>query len=78
MRLRFPRDRSANRHPVNVRHHGGDRTFGERLADGVTTVGSWPFIATQTALLGLWLIANTVLIRDWLNGARSIRTRSSC
>ena len=32
-------------------------------------MGSWPFIATQTALLGLWLIANTVLIRDWLNGA---------
>ncbi|HET9722839.1 MAG TPA: DUF1003 domain-containing protein [Actinomycetota bacterium] len=70
MRLRFPRDRGANRHPVNIRHHGRDRTFGERLADGVTAaVGSWPFIASQTALLGMWIVANAVLIRDWLHGA---------
>ena len=41
MRLRFPRDRSANRHSVNIRHDGRDRTVGERLADGVTAaVGS--------------------------------------
>lgn len=69
MRLRFPREWQEHRHPVNVRHHGAERTFGERLADGVTAaVGSWPFIATQSLLLGLWLVANTVLIRDWLRG----------
>jgi len=69
MRLRFPKDWQAHRHPVNIRHHGSDRTLGERLADGVTAVvGSWPFIATQSVLLGLWLLANAVLIGDWLGG----------
>ena len=69
MRLRFPKDWQDHRHPVNIRHHGSDRTPGERLADGVTAVvGSWPFIATQSVLLGLWLFANAVLIGDWLGG----------
>jgi uncharacterized membrane protein len=48
---------------------GDDRTRGERIADGVAAnVGSWPFIITQTILLGLWILANGVLIRDWLGG----------
>jgi uncharacterized membrane protein len=69
MRLRFPKDWETHRHPVNVRHHGKDRTLGERLADGVTAiVGSWPFIATQSVLLGLWIFANAVLIKDWIGG----------
>jgi uncharacterized membrane protein len=54
---------------VNIRHHGAQRTFGERLADGVTaSVGSWPFIVTQSVLLGTWILANAVLIRDWIGG----------
>ncbi len=69
MRLRFPKGWGAHRHPVNIRHLGAERTFGERVADGVAaSVGSWPFIIAQTTLLGLWLLANTVLIRDWIHG----------
>lgn len=62
-------DRITLRHPVNIRHRGDLRTFGERLADGVAArVGSWPFIAAQSLLLGLWIAANGFLIRDWLGG----------
>jgi uncharacterized membrane protein len=69
MRLRFPEGSGPHRHPVNVRHMGDDRTRGERVADGVAaSVGSWPFIITQTMLLALWILANVVLIRDWLGG----------
>jgi uncharacterized membrane protein len=57
------------RHPVNVRHAGAGRTPGERLADIVANrVGSWPFIATQSVLLLGWIVANAVLIGDWLGG----------
>jgi uncharacterized membrane protein len=69
MRLRFPRDRDPDRNPVNVRHFGDRRTTVERIADGVAAgVGSWPFIIIQSALLGLWIVANGLLIRDWLGG----------
>jgi uncharacterized membrane protein len=69
MRLRYPKDWQAHQNPVNVRHHGKDRTTGERLADGVTAaVGSWPFITTQSILLGFWIFANAVLISDWVGG----------
>ncbi len=67
MRLRFPAGWGPPRHPVNIRHMGDDRTPGERVADGVAaSVGSWPFIITQTVLLAVWIFANVVLIRDWL------------
>jgi uncharacterized membrane protein len=69
MRLRFPNTWGPHRHPVNVRHVGKDRTPGERVADGVAaTVGSWPFIITQSVVLAAWIVANAVLIRDWLGG----------
>ena len=49
MRLRFPIDLSTHRHPVNIRHEGEERTFGERTADNVAAlVGSWPFIIVQS------------------------------
>jgi uncharacterized membrane protein len=68
MRLRFPRDADPNRSPVNVRHFD-QRTRGERVADTVTaSVGSWPFIITQSVLLAIWIVANTVLIGDWIAG----------
>jgi len=69
MRLRFPKMRGTLRHPVNVRHVGSNRTRGERVADGVAaTVGSWPFIIVQSILLGLWILGNALIIRDWLGG----------
>jgi uncharacterized membrane protein len=69
MRLRFPKTWGPHRHPVNIRHVGAERTLGERVADGVAgSVGSWPFIITQSLLLAAWLLANAFLIRDWLGG----------
>jgi uncharacterized membrane protein len=69
MRLRYPKRRGPDRHPANIRHFGDQRTLGERVADGVAaSVGSWPFIIIQSLLLGLWILANAFLIRDWLGG----------
>ncbi len=69
MRLRFPADQREHRAPVNVRHAGDGRTFGERVADGVAAaVGSWPFIIIQSLLLVLWIVANAVIISGWLGG----------
>lgn len=35
-------------------------SFGQRIADGVAnTVGSWPFILGQSALLAFWITWNT-------------------
>jgi uncharacterized membrane protein len=57
------------RHPVNRRHFGDQRTMAERVADRLAGgVGSWPFILTQTFLLATWIVANTLLIRDWVGG----------
>jgi uncharacterized membrane protein len=68
MTLRFPRDVGEHRSPVNIRHLE-QRTRGERVADAVAaSVGSWPFIITQSLLLGLWIFANAVIIADWLGG----------
>lgn len=69
MQLRFPKAWGPHHHPANIRHLGGGRTVGERVADGVAaSVGSWPFIITQSLLLGAWILANALLIRDWLGG----------
>ena len=69
MSLRFPKGSRKNRHPTNIRHFGGERTFGERIADDVAArVGSWPFIIIQSGLLIMWLVANGFLIHNWLGG----------
>jgi uncharacterized membrane protein len=69
MSLRFPKSRGKDRHPVNVRHMGARRTFGERVADRIAAgVGSWPFIITQSVLLAAWILANGLLIMAWLGG----------
>jgi uncharacterized membrane protein len=35
------------------------RSVGERVADGVAArVGSWPFILSQSGLLGIWILYN--------------------
>jgi uncharacterized membrane protein len=50
------RERKPARNPPS-----GEPALGERLADAVATnVGSWTFIAIQSALLCLWIIANSV------------------
>jgi hypothetical protein len=41
----------------------GAAPFGARLADGVTGfMGSWRFIAIQTGIVAIWLVANIVLL----------------
>lgn len=69
MRLRFPRGGGPPHHaPINIRHID-QRTLGERVADTVAaSVGSWPFILTQSTVLLAWLVLNAFLIRDWLGG----------
>jgi uncharacterized membrane protein len=68
MRLRQPRETRSSRAPVNIRHYEM-RTLGERVADGVAAgVGSWTFIITQSVLLAAWIVANGLLISDWLGG----------
>ena len=40
-------------------------TFGQRLADRVTnSIGSWPFIIVQSAILLVWIIMNTIAWRQ--------------
>lgn len=47
-------------HNVNILHKAQMST-GDRVADRVAaTVGSWPFIITQSALLTCWIILNIV------------------
>ena len=68
MRLRFPQGNDPNRSPVNIRHLER-RTLGERVADVVAaTVGSWPFIVTQSILLAAWIVLNAVAIGGWSAG----------
>jgi uncharacterized membrane protein len=42
-------------------------TFGQRVADRVAaTMGSWPFIIIQTAILFVWIVLNvTAVVRRW-------------
>lgn len=44
-----------------------DRTFGDKVADKVTSgIGSWKFIITQTIFTLLWIILNTVaFVAHW-------------
>ena len=54
--------RKRNRTPS-----GPPLTSGQRIADGVAaTMGSWPFIIVQTAILAFWILLNVVAwIRHW-------------
>jgi uncharacterized membrane protein len=42
-------------------------TIGQRIADQVaSTMGSWPFIITQTVVLAIWIVLNvTAFIQRW-------------
>ena len=55
------------KHPVNLKHHGDDRTFGQRAADGFAkAAGSWRFIIIQSIILAVWILLNvTAWIHRW-------------
>jgi uncharacterized membrane protein len=58
----------TQRHPVNVAHHD-ERSLGEKFADIVAArVGSWPFIITQSTLLVLWILYNSWVALQILQG----------
>lgn len=59
--------RTARRRVRGRREAGPPLTTGQRIADGVAaTMGSWPFIIVQTAILALWILLNIVAwIRHW-------------
>ncbi len=60
--LRFPRFKHDHPAIMDVNKEHEERlTIGARIADKVAaTVGSWSFIITQSILLALWLILNSV------------------
>jgi uncharacterized membrane protein len=47
--------------------HREEMTFGQRLADSTAhTIGSWPFIVVQTAIVLFWIVLNiTAWVRRW-------------
>ena len=54
--------RATHVHPVN-RQLVEDAPFGARIADRVTDfLGSWRFIAIQTAIVAVWIAGNVVLL----------------
>jgi len=55
-------------HPV-IQAAADNRTLGERVADGVARFGgSWPFIFSFLGLILAWMVLNTVVLDDALNG----------
>ena len=56
------RPRPVYRHPVNAEMFN-EPPRGARVADSVTTfLGSWTFIAIQTAIVVIWVLGNVYLI----------------
>jgi uncharacterized membrane protein len=54
-----------NRHPVNVAMFEG-APLGARVADQVTRfIGSWLFLAIQTAIVIAWIAGNVILFFDF-------------
>jgi uncharacterized membrane protein len=54
--------RTVYRHPVNAEIYNAP-SIGARIADAVTAfLGSWKFIALQTAIVITWIVGNVYLI----------------
>jgi uncharacterized membrane protein len=54
--------RDPYRHPVNISSYD-EASFGDRLADRVVAfIGSWTFLAIQTAIVIVWIVGNIYLI----------------
>lgn len=63
-RLRWLRGptRTPSRHPVN-RQFSDEAPLGSRVADRVTSfLGSWRFIAIQTAIVLIWIVGNVIMV----------------
>ncbi len=47
--------------------HSSKRTFGQRIADGISAgMGSWSFIIIQTLIVLVWMACNLIgFIRHW-------------
>lgn len=57
----------GHKHPVNRAHHD-QPTFGERLADRLSSgMGSWTFLFAQTIFMALWVLLNTygLFVAHW-------------
>jgi len=68
IRFNFPTYKHDHPPVLDVNEVADDRmTFGQKVADQVaSTVGSWPFIITQSIILAIWLILNiTGLVFRW-------------
>lgn len=64
----FPHFNHAPAAIIDVNKVADERlSVGDRIADKVaSTVGSWPFIITQSCILALWIILNvTAFIQKW-------------
>lgn len=61
---RLRRDRRTT---GNIAKPASDLTLGQKIADQVaTTMGSWPFIIIQSAILFVWIVLNvTAFIQKW-------------
>jgi uncharacterized membrane protein len=66
-RLRELRAQRRSQRDLGPAPTQADLTVGERVADRVAaTMGSWPFIIIQTALLAVWITLNiTAFVQRW-------------
>jgi uncharacterized membrane protein len=60
--FRFPEFKHDHPKIVNVNKAADEElTLGQKVADKVaSTVGSWPFIITQSIILAIWIILNSI------------------
>ena len=68
MHLKFPTFKHDHPAVINVNKVADEQlTMGQRIADKVaSTVGSWPFIITQSCILATWLVLNSLaFINHW-------------
>jgi len=66
--IQFPTFKHEHPAVIDVNKAADERlTMGDRVADRVaSTVGSWPFIITQSIVLMLWIVLNVVaIIQHW-------------
>ncbi|HLI05267.1 MAG TPA: DUF1003 domain-containing protein [Ktedonobacteraceae bacterium] len=68
MHFKFPTFKHDHPAIIDVNRVADEQlTPGQRIADKVAaTVGSWPFIITQSIILAAWLVLNSVaIIKHW-------------
>ena len=62
IRFRFPIYKHDHPPVININEVADEElTLGQKVADKVaSTVGSWPFIITQSCILALWIVLNVI------------------